>query len=78
MWAGHDFSGSTWFTVRAFGSHDAEVRWDIDDYSALGAGWGDDTHLRLVQEFWAFTDQSQGTQGALMKSAGDVITLPGS
>jgi hypothetical protein len=68
----------TWFTVRGFGSHDAESRWDVENYAALDAGWGDETHLRLLQELMAFTDQSQRAEAALMKSTSQVITLPGS
>lgn len=63
----------TWLTVYGFGMHDVEVRFELDDYAALGAGFGNDTYQRLLRESQAFMEP--GSNGTLMKSASDVAVL---
>jgi hypothetical protein len=65
----------TWFTVMGFGYYACESRWEVDDYGALGAGWGDETNQRLMREWFEFMDQSRGSEVYLMKSASDVIVF---
>ena len=67
----------TWFTVRVFGDSQVESRWDIDDYAALGSGFGDDTAIRLINEWFEFVDQTRPMKGSLLKSAAEVDVLPG-
>jgi hypothetical protein len=62
----------TWFTVRGFGQYEVEDRWELDDYAALGAGWGNETFQQLVREWWEFGDQNRDGEVYLMKSAADV------
>lgn len=66
----------TWFTVQGFGSHQAEARWEIDDYAALGANWSDQG-AQLVQAWMDFVDDRRPVEASLMKSATDVIILEG-
>ena len=73
---GWEYAG-TYLTVRGFGSHEVESRWNLDGYAALGAGWGDETGLRLTQEWYAFTDQSRTWEASLLKSTTEVDVLPG-
>jgi hypothetical protein len=69
----------TWFDVRGFGSHDAESRWEIDDYSALGAGFGDEEMMTLLGEFFSeFVDHTHKPEAVLLKSASDVQIAAGS
>jgi hypothetical protein len=67
----------TYFTVRGFGDYSNETRWEIDDYAALGAGFGDQDSVRLTQEWMDFVDQTRPFQATLYKSASDVEILPG-
>jgi hypothetical protein len=62
--------------VRAFGQFDVETHWELDDYSALGAGFGDEAFQRLLGEWLGFIDGQ--VQSSLMKSAEDVDVLAGS
>ena len=68
---GWDYLG-TWFTVRGFGHYECESRWELDDYDALGAGWGNETYQRLMREWQEFADLSRAGETYLMKSAADV------
>ena len=68
----------TYFTVRGFGDYSNETRWQIDDYAALGAGFGDENNVRLTREWMDYVDQTRPFQATLYKSAGDVVILPGS
>ena len=65
----------TWFTVRLFGQYECESRWEIDDYAALGAGFGNEIMQRLWREWMEFSDLSRDSEGCLMKSAEDVDIL---
>ncbi len=65
----------TWFTVQGFGSYQAETRWEVADYAALGAGWGNDEFVRLYKEWFEFLDDRRPAETYLMKSAADVAIL---
>ena len=67
----------TWFTVRVFGDSGVETRWEIDDYAALGSGFGDETAIRLANDWFEFVDQSRPMRATLLKSAAEVDVLPG-
>ena len=67
----------TYFTVRNFGSYAVETRWDLDDYAALGAGFGDEVAVKLIQDWFEFVDQSRPFEAQLLKDAGEVDVLPG-
>ncbi len=66
----------TWFTVRGFGQHDCETRWELPDYSALGAGFGSEALQAAWAEImdWFETAQYSAT---LMKSAAEVLIQKG-
>ena len=64
----------TWFTVMRFGRYDDETRWELADYGALSAGFGDDTFQRLLLEWWTYTDMNDA-EAYLMKSATEVDIL---
>lgn len=68
----------TWFTVRSFGEYTTETRWQLDDYGALGAGFGDAENMRVMQEWMGLIDQTRPFQAALYKSTDEVDILPGS
>lgn len=63
----------TWITVQGLGDYDAEARFEIDDYGALGAGWGSETYQRLLRENMDFLEPS--FKATLMKSPTDVQVL---
>jgi hypothetical protein len=66
----------TWFDVRGFGHHDAESRWEIDDYAALGAGFGDAEMVQLMGEFFSeFLDHTHKPQAVLLKSTAEVAIV---
>jgi hypothetical protein len=65
----------TWFTVRGFGQYDCETRWELDDYGALGAGWGNETYQQLMREWMEFADLARDSETYLMKSAADVYVF---
>ena len=62
----------TWFTVRGFGSYTAESRWELSDYDALGAGFGDEVSRRLIGEWFELIDADRGMEATLLKSASEV------
>lgn len=62
----------TWFTVRFLGHFPYETRWEIDDYDALGAGWGNETLQNLMREWLEFVDLDRDHETYLMKSAADI------
>lgn len=69
----------TWFTVQSLADYDAESRWELDDYAALGSDFGDETSQRLIREFlFDWIDDRYPLVGTLMKSEGDVRVLEGS
>jgi hypothetical protein len=65
----------TWFTVRGFGQYPCETRWELDDYAALGAGWGNEISQRLSREWMEFVDTGRQSETYLMKSAADVYVF---
>jgi len=67
----------TWFTVMWFGQYECETRWEVDDYAALGAGFGNETFQRLLKEWQAFLDHARDIDTYLLKSAEDVDILGG-
>lgn len=67
----------TWFTVQGFGAYQAEVRFEIDDYAALGADSSEDNE-KVLQQWMDFVDDRRPVDTSLMKSASDVIILAGS
>jgi hypothetical protein len=67
----------TWFAVMGFGQYECETRWEVDDYAALGAGFGNETSQRLLKEWFAFQDQARDIETYLLKSAEDVDILGG-
>ena len=67
----------TWFTVLGFGKYGCETRYEIDDYDALGAGFGNETYQKLILEWVEFIDLTKEGETYLMKSATDVSVMPG-
>jgi hypothetical protein len=74
--AGWTYVG-TWFTVRGFGRYDCEVRWELDDYAALGSDFGNEVFQKAMMEGFEFFDPAQGGETYLMKSAGDIHIMQG-
>lgn len=69
----------TWFVLQNLGDYDAESRWELDDYSAFGSDFGDETAQRLINEFLSdFLDPGTPLVGTPLKSFDEVTTLPGS
>lgn len=68
----------TWFTVRSFGDYTNETRWHIDDYSALGSGFGDSENVEMLQEWMELIDRNRPFQAVLYKDTSEVEILPGS
>jgi hypothetical protein len=67
----------TWFTVRGFGRYSVETRWELEDYAALGAGFGDEVAQKMNLEWFQMVDWAQGSETQLVKSAAEVDMLPG-
>lgn len=61
----------TWFTVQSLGSHAAESRWELDDYAALGSGFGTAEYQRALNE-WEDYAEASSQETSLMKSEGDI------
>jgi hypothetical protein len=68
----------TWFTVLGFGSYQAESRWEVDEYAALGSGFGNATLQELTRDSFQFFDFGRPGEVYLMKSATDVAIMEGS
>ena len=60
----------TWFTVQGLGSYGVESRWELDDYAALGSGFGTSDFQRVLNEWEDYADVSS-QESSLMKSEGD-------
>jgi len=67
----------TWFTVMRFGQYGCETRCEVDDYAALGAGFGNETSQRLLKEWLAFQDLARDSETYLVKNAEKVDILGG-
>ena len=52
-----------------------ESRWELDDYAALGAGFGDDEFQAVMSEWNEYADDARPQQTVLMKS-GDDVRIP--
>jgi len=68
----------TFFTVRGFGEYSNETRWRIDNYAALGSGFGNEENVRLTSQWMEYVDQTRPFQATLYKDATEVDLLPGS
>jgi hypothetical protein len=66
----------TWFTVRNFGRYDCEMRYELDNYAALGADFGSDALQQAWREIFDSFAPNQG-ETYLMKSSEDVIIMKG-
>ena len=72
---GWSYAG-TYFVVQTLGDYDAESRWDLDDYAALGAGFGDETAQRLLREFLTdWVDDRHPMKASLLKAQDEVSIL---
>lgn len=65
-----------WFTVRNFGRYNVEMRYEIDDYADLGAGFGSDALQQAWLEIIDYFAPNQG-ETYLMKSSEDVSIMKG-
>jgi hypothetical protein len=66
------------FTVRGFGYHDCELRYGLDGYDALGAGFGDEENVALLTEFFEqFLDHSHRPEAVLLKSRPALTVVEG-
>ena len=64
----------TFVTVYGMGTHDVEIRWEIEDYANLAPDGGDGEWFRLVKESSDLLVSSTG-QTALVKSVDDVVII---
>ncbi len=67
----------TWFTVRGLGKFDCETRWELSDYAALGADWGNETFQDLIRQWVEFIEPSVPGETCMMKSAADIRIFKG-
>ena len=69
----------TWLTVRHLGRYDGEMRFELEDYAALGSGFGTEVFQRLfVEKYHEFIDFSRGQiEASLMKSPTEVYVMEG-
>ena len=67
---GWTYLGS-WFTVQGLGRLAVENRWELDDYSALGAGFGTEKYQAVLNEWEDYADLNS-SETTLMKSVEDV------
>lgn len=68
----------TYLVVQGFGDYDAEARWELDDYAALGAGQGSAQSEKAMMEFFTeFFDDRFPMQTTLMKTTNDVFVPEG-
>jgi len=65
-----------WFTVRNLGNYDCEMRFELDDYAALGSDFGSDALQQAWGEGFDYIAPNQG-ETCLMKSSEDVIIMKG-
>ncbi len=72
--AGWHYLGA-WFVVRGFGGYDCEMRYQLDDYGALGSGFGDEENLRMLREFFSeYLDHNHRPEAVLLKTR-DVLAV---
>jgi hypothetical protein len=65
-----------WFTVHSLGQYDFEMRFEIDDYAALGTGFGNEEMQKAWLEIYDAFAPNVG-ETCLMKSAEDVWIMKG-
>ena len=66
----------TYFVVQTLGDYDAESRWNLADYAALGSDFGDETAQRLLREFLTeWVDDRHPMRASLLKSQDEVSIL---
>ena len=70
---GWSYAG-TFVTVYGMGTHDVEVRWEVDDYGDLAPNDQSDEWTRLIRESSDMLVSSTG-QTALMKGVDDVVII---
>ena len=65
-----------WFTVHGFGRYDFEMRFEIDDYAALGAGFGSEALQNAFLEIFDAFAPNEG-ETAVMKSMEEIMIMKG-
>lgn len=74
---GWTYLGS-WFAVRGFGSFDCEMRFELADYAALGAGFGDEENKRRMAHFFGeFVDPNFRPEAVLLKGREGLMVVEG-
>lgn len=69
---------STNIVVQGFGDFDAESRWELDDYAALGAGPGsDEFHEANLEFFRDYLDDRFPMEVSLTKTANEIFVPEG-
>lgn len=69
---------STHLVAHGFGDHDAEIRWELDGYAALGSGPGGEEGQRVNREFVSkFVDDRFPMRSTLMRSVHDIFVPEG-
>jgi hypothetical protein len=66
----------TWFTVRNFGHYDCEMRYELQEYAALGANFGSEALQKAFLDIMDWFAETPG-ETTLMKSAEEVIIMEG-
>lgn len=67
---GWSYAG-TFVTVYGMGTHDVEIRWELDDYGAMAPDGHSEAWDQLIRESQDFFSGSTG-QNSLMKGVDDV------
>lgn len=70
---GWSYAG-TFVTVYGMGTHEIEVRWDLDGYGALEPGNSNEAWNDLVKESQQFFTGGTG-QSSLVKGVDDVVVI---
>jgi hypothetical protein len=70
---GWSYAG-TFVTVYGMGTHEVEIRWELDDYAAMSPGGQSEEWDQLVKESAEFFVGGVG-QNSLMKSVDDVVII---
>ena len=67
----------TWFVVQGLGDYDAESRFEIEDYAALGNQPPEEAAAANMEWFTDYFDDRFPMRSTLMKSADDVYVPDG-
>ena len=70
---GWSYAG-TFVTVYGLGTHEVEIRWDVEDYAAMAPGGESEEWRRMLKEGSDFFSGSTG-QHSLVKSVDDVVIM---